>query len=119
MGSAAVILISYLQDSIENQEVGSMVKFHCDAGYMMIGHPLSTCGVTGKWSTPTPRCIKACTYPGGLIGGQITGEVKVHKGNYEASCVPVAASIFHKDSEYLYLWQSSQAGQRTMRLLLS
>ena len=48
MGSAAVILISYLQDSIENQEVGSMVKFHCDAGYMMIGHPLSTCGVTGN-----------------------------------------------------------------------
>ena len=63
-----------------------MVKFHCDAGFMMIGHPVSTCDLSGVWSTPTPRCVKACTYPGGLIGGQIFGEVKVsntdHKANF-------------------------------------
>ena len=62
-----------------------MVKFHCDAGFMMIGHPVSTCDLSGVWSTPTPRCVKACTYPGGLIGGQIFGEVKVSNTDHEAN----------------------------------
>jgi len=66
------------KDSIATRDVGNMVKFHCDAGFMMIGHPVSTCDLSGVWSTPTPRCVKACTYPGGLIGGQIFGEVKFY-----------------------------------------
>ena len=78
------------QDSIENRDVGRVVKFHCDAGFMMIGRPVSTCGLSGVWSTPTPRCITACTYPGGLIGGQIVGEVKVRKENCQANFVNVS-----------------------------
>ena len=54
-----------------------MVKFHCNAGHMMIGHPVSTCRLDKSWSSPMPRCVRACTYPGGLISGQIIGVVKV------------------------------------------
>jgi hypothetical protein len=59
--------------------VGHMVKFHCNAGHMMEGQPISTCTEreveagkrVGHWSSEVPRCVKACTYPGSVIGGMI------------------------------------------------
>ena len=59
--------------------VGQMVKFHCNAGHMMEGQPISTCTEReveagkriGQWSSEVPRCVKACTYPGSVIGGMI------------------------------------------------
>lgn len=59
--------------------VGQMAKFHCNAGHMMEGQPITTCiereieggKRTGQWSSDVPRCVKACTYPGSVIGGMI------------------------------------------------
>ena len=67
-----------------------MIKFHCDAGYMMEGQPILSCiedrkpgdddnvnNVAGKesvgrWSGKAPVCVRACTYPGTAIGGMIS-----------------------------------------------
>ena len=81
-------------------DVGDMVKFHCDSGYMMEGQPIMTCieipretainnygandeyyddeeeqstGETiGRWNGKIPRCVRACTYPGTAVGGMIS-----------------------------------------------
>ena len=81
-------------------DVGDMVKFHCDSGYMMEGQQIMTCieipketaidiygdeedyyndeddddgeEMVGRWNGKTPRCVRACTYPGTAIGGMIS-----------------------------------------------
>ncbi|QQP37640.1 Uncharacterized protein FKW44_017976 [Caligus rogercresseyi] len=52
--------------------VGDMVKFRCKAGYMMEGQPVLRCGESGQWSNTDPTCVRACTYPGSVIGGTIS-----------------------------------------------
>ena len=41
---------------------------------MMEGHPISECGTDGKWSNgpSSPHCIRACTFPGSILGGSIS-----------------------------------------------
>ena len=81
-------------------DVGDMVKFHCDSGFMMEGQQIMTCieipketaidiygdeedyysddddangeEMVGRWNGKTPRCVRACTYPGTAIGGMIS-----------------------------------------------
>ena len=77
--------------------VGRMVKFHCNPGYMMKGQPIMTCSEAtangqyiGKWIGEVPTCVKACTYPGTVIGGIMVSDVKFYysvgsKVQYECS----------------------------------
>ncbi|CAB4068031.1 unnamed protein product [Lepeophtheirus salmonis] len=51
---------------------GDMVKFRCKSGYMMEGQPVSRCNERGDWSNLAPTCVRACTYPGSVIGGTIS-----------------------------------------------
>ena len=70
-----------------------MVKFHCNAGHMMEGQPISTCTEreleagkrVGHWSSEVPRCVKACTYPGSVIGGMID-DVRFYYGVGDKVC---------------------------------
>ena len=52
-------------------QVGDIVKYHCNTGYMMSGSPVSACTDTSSWSRPPPRCVTACTYPGTARAGII------------------------------------------------
>jgi hypothetical protein len=71
-----------------------MVKFHCNAGHMMEGQPISTCTEreleagkrVGHWSSEVPRCVKACTYPGSVIGGMID-DVRFYYGVGDKVCL--------------------------------
>ena len=56
----------------KQSHVGDLVRFHCQSGYMMVGHPLASCKPSGEWSRPAPQCVRACTYPGALIAGTIS-----------------------------------------------
>ena len=40
---------------------------------MLEGSPISFCQVDGTWSVPwsSPSCVRACSYPGATIGGNI------------------------------------------------
>ncbi len=66
-------------------KVGRMVTFHCNPGYMMVGQPVMTCSegsenglYVGKWTGEIPSCVKACTYPGSVIGGKMVTDVKFY-----------------------------------------
>ena len=40
---------------------------------MLEGHPISECGADGRWSNGVPpRCVRACAFPGGIVGGAIS-----------------------------------------------
>ena len=54
-------------------KAGDIAKFQCKTGYMLEGSPVSYCQVDGTWSVPwsSPSCVKACSYPGATIGGNI------------------------------------------------
>ena len=69
-------------------KVGKMVKFHCNPGFMMEGQPIMTCSEStanaangvhlGKWTGKVPTCVRACTYPGSVIGGKMISDVKFY-----------------------------------------
>lgn len=61
-----------LANSEAGYDIGSIVQFECQQGYMMAGIPRLTCNEGAEWDLPMPRCIKACTYPGSAIGGKIS-----------------------------------------------
>jgi len=52
--------------------VGDGIRFHCRPGHMMEGHPLAECNAQGEWSRPPPTCVRACTFPGSIVGGRIS-----------------------------------------------
>ncbi len=52
--------------------VGETIRFFCLPGFMLVGRPLSECGTSGAWRWPPPVCVRACTYPGSVVGGRIT-----------------------------------------------
>ncbi|XP_045905070.1 L-selectin-like isoform X1 [Micropterus dolomieu] len=46
----------YLSCSEENQSFNSTCQFFCHPGFLMIGSPVVSCGLTGVWSGPRPTC---------------------------------------------------------------
>jgi hypothetical protein len=57
--------------------VGRKVRFQCKAGFMLDGAMSATCTASGAWSEAVPRCVRACTYPGSVIGGRIVdGDIR-------------------------------------------
>ncbi len=81
-------------------KVGKMITFHCKPGYMMKGQPVMTCAEgkliyfrflpltlsidilgmdkgnhVGKWAGEVPTCVRACTYPGTVIGGSMVRQL--------------------------------------------
>eukprot|EP00095_Tigriopus_kingsejongensis_P012469 maker-scaffold323_size206388-snap-gene-0.11 protein:Tk12469 transcript:maker-scaffold323_size206388-snap-gene-0.11-mRNA-1 annotation:"von willebrand factor type egf and pentraxin domain-containing protein 1" len=53
-------------------KIGSIVHYHCQPGYMLQGRAISACNAQGTWSTAKPTCLRACSYPGSVIGGNIS-----------------------------------------------
>lgn len=53
-------------------KIGNIVTYHCQPGYMLQGRPISACTAQGKWSGQMPSCVRACAYPGAVIGGTIS-----------------------------------------------
>ncbi|XP_065819026.1 CUB and sushi domain-containing protein 3 isoform X2 [Labrus bergylta] len=39
--------------------VGSVVRYTCRSGFMLLGNPTSTCQASGLW-TPKPTCLRMC-----------------------------------------------------------
>jgi len=52
--------------------VGSVVRGACDPGFVLVGEPVLRCTQEGLWSHNTPKCQRACRYPGTPPGGVIT-----------------------------------------------
>ena len=52
-------------------QVGDLVRFHCDHGFMMQGYGETSCTEEAVWSNTTPTCITACTYPGTSQGASL------------------------------------------------
>ena len=69
--------------------VGTTVQSICNAGYVLVGEPVTRCTQEGIWSHATPQCKKlsasmiiiptpkltgrrACRYPGAPVRGVIT-----------------------------------------------
>jgi len=51
--------------------VGDISRFVCNLGFMMVGESVSACIGKGTWSSPSPTCVTACTYPGTPPGGYL------------------------------------------------
>ena len=49
----------------------------------------------GKWTGELPTCVRACTYPGSVIGGKMISDVKFY--------YPVGASVKYECAEGLYM----------------
>ncbi|XP_020503285.1 L-selectin isoform X2 [Labrus bergylta] len=46
----------YLSCSKGNRKFNSTCRYECYSGFLMIGSPAVTCGLTGVWSGPRPTC---------------------------------------------------------------
>ncbi|KAF6197720.1 hypothetical protein GE061_008686 [Apolygus lucorum] len=53
-------------------KAGDLVQFSCNQDFMMEGQPIIACQENGRWSGPTPKCVRACAYPGTVISGSIS-----------------------------------------------
>ena len=52
-------------------QVGDLVNYHCDHGFMMQGDGVAACTEDSLWTNTTPTCITACTYPGTSPGASL------------------------------------------------
>ncbi|XP_073987217.1 hig-anchoring scaffold protein isoform X2 [Rhodnius prolixus] len=67
----------YLAGRSTTYKAGDLVQFSCNHDFMMSGQPIIACQENGRWSGPTPSCVRACSYPGTVISGSISS-VKFH-----------------------------------------
>lgn len=100
-------------------KVGRMAKFHCNPGFMMQGQPVMTCSEgtenglhVGKWTGEVPSCVRACTYPGSVIGGKMVSEVKFYYSvgssvKYECASGLTLSGVSRLECQENGLWSSA------------
>ncbi|XP_077775946.1 inactive serine protease PAMR1-like [Podarcis muralis] len=55
--------------------VGSVVRYSCRPGYLLMGDPASACQSSGRW-TPKPTCLRIC----------LRGRIEINERDIDGSC---------------------------------
>ncbi|XP_033028431.1 complement receptor type 1-like [Lacerta agilis] len=55
--------------------VGSVVRYSCRPGYLLVGDPASACQSSGRW-TPKPTCLRIC----------LRGRIEINERDIDGSC---------------------------------
>ncbi|XP_044295559.1 sushi, von Willebrand factor type A, EGF and pentraxin domain-containing protein 1-like [Varanus komodoensis] len=55
--------------------VGSVVRYRCRPGFLLVGDPASACLSSGRW-TPKPTCLRIC----------LRGRIEINERDIDGSC---------------------------------
>ncbi|RXM94030.1 ATP-binding cassette sub-family G member 4 [Acipenser ruthenus] len=64
--------------------VGSVVRYTCRPGFLLIGDPARACQSDGKW-TPKPSCLRIC----------LRGRLEINEKDIDGSCSSTCSSKAH------------------------
>ncbi|XP_074929685.1 seizure protein 6-like isoform X1 [Chelonoidis abingdonii] len=64
--------------------VGSVVRYSCRPGFLLVGDPASACQSDGHW-TPKPTCLRIC----------LRGRIEINERDIEGSCSSTCSDKAH------------------------
>ncbi|KAJ7304965.1 hypothetical protein JRQ81_010680 [Phrynocephalus forsythii] len=64
--------------------VGSVVRYNCQPGFLLVGDPASACQSNGQW-TPKPTCLRIC----------LQGRIEINERDIDGSCSSTCPNKVH------------------------